>query len=131
MLQGIPWRSSGLDAVFSPPMSHVPSLVGELRSYKLCGATNQIKINKQISMLQYSTYCSRTSVASINTFRNQGNKSDSDRALDSREWWQGLQQTWEDLLSLKEGVTAQPQPAVVPSDNHDLTSNGPFHASSI
>lgn len=46
MLQGIPWQPSGLDLVLSLPMSHIPSLVGELRSYKLCGAANKIKVNK-------------------------------------------------------------------------------------
>ena len=38
-----------MDAVLSLPMSHVPSLAAELRAYKLCGAANNIQINKYIN----------------------------------------------------------------------------------
>ena len=40
---GLPWWSSGQDSVLSLQRSWVPSLVGELRSPKLCGAAKKRK----------------------------------------------------------------------------------------
>ena len=52
-----------MDAVLSPPMSHVPSLVGELRSYKLCGATNKIKINKILTNGEVDMICLKNGIS--------------------------------------------------------------------
>ena len=41
--QEIPWRSSGWDSLLSLPRAQVQSLVGELKSHKLSGMTNQTR----------------------------------------------------------------------------------------
>ena len=42
-LKGIPWQSSGQDITLPLQGKQVRSLVGELRSYVLCGTAKKIK----------------------------------------------------------------------------------------
>ena len=63
----IPWRSSGLDSMFSLPRAWVQSLVRELRSCQLHGTAKNKKQNKFCFKSSQNTWLAKTFDAKSNT----------------------------------------------------------------